>query len=110
MTYVDLSSCTFVYNNDDSYEFAANTYTTSKIGSPETATVYFRQKKDGVSLPEYSTKYSKGWKTLPSWKHYSGSPLDYGNFSNFFERFHPWEHYEFLIIYEQRWGVSYSEL
>ncbi|MBQ1866694.1 hypothetical protein [Selenomonas sp.] len=110
MTYVDLSSCTFVYNNDEEYEFAANTYTTSKIGNSETGTVYFRQKKDGVSLPEYSTKYSKGWKTLPSWKNYSGSPLNYGSYHTFFDRFCPFEHYEFLIIYEQLWGVSYSEL
>ena len=107
-TYVDLSSCTFVYNRVGSYQFAADVYTTYKQGTTEKSTVFFRQLKDGKSLPEYLEKGT--WHAIPSWKYCTGNPHDYGVFYDFATRFCPWEHYEFLIIYEQLWGVSYSEL
>ena len=62
--YMDLSSCTFVRNEADSYEFASVIVTTHKMDSePRQKVVYFRQMKDGYSSPEYSYD-NISWKRL----------------------------------------------
>ena len=107
--YVDLSSCTFVYNHPDEYEFAAITVMDGYDWS-RTDTYYFRQKKDGKSLPEYREN-NENWKTLPSWKGISlKDELKFDGYMTFASRYAPFAHQVFIIVYEKMWGVTYSEL
>lgn len=113
MEYVDLSSCTFVYDRPDAYEFAANAVTVDR-DQAWTTTYYFRQKKDGKSLPEFrgeSKDWQGSWQTLPSWKGISlNDEYSFGGYKAFVFRYVPTAHQVFIIAYEKMWGVTYSEL
>ena len=111
--YVDLSSCTFVYNRPDEYEFAADVVTVGYDLS-QRETYYFRQKKDGKSLPEFrgeGKNWQGSWQTLPSWKGISlNDEYSFGSYKVFTFRYMPVAHQVFIIAYEKMWGVMYSEL
>ena len=108
--YLDLSSCTFVSNTKDSYEFAACYVNTNVQFLPETVqktdTIYFRQKKDGKSLPQYYDDKTQKWITIPAYYYNEVEKLSY---SAYIGRWHPYQYFAFKMIYKQLFEVEYAD-
>lgn len=102
--YIDLSSCTFVYDHHDDYEFAANVIHLIRSLDGEksvTDTWYFKQKKDGSNPLMFC---NKSWVMIPKPR-----GIDYyGCIGTWVKRNMPIERNAFNHIYKQLWGVEYS--
>lgn len=113
--YVDLSSCTFIHDDNNYYEFAAimigiDSPSPNSSSSQKVWTRYWRQKKDG-SVPQFWDETHYRWVSIP--KHYSKEYIsDYlktHGFMSYINHFHTFEYFSFKIVYRQLWGVSYGD-
>ena len=113
--FIDLSSCTFVCNDAESYEFACICYkafynVTNNKYDMSNKTIYIRQLKDGYSTPEYS------WDNI-SWKRMRYITDKYVT-ELFLNRNYSWadlySNYDmieskiFRAMYKQLWHVDYG--
>lgn len=113
--YVDLKSCRFVYNNNFSYEMAVG-YVELYIDVNKSVyrIKYFRQNKDGYSLPQVSSD-GNNWTTIPSWRNEeavnrSMDPNQGGSYYNFERIYLPASYHMFKMAYKELWGVEYADL
>lgn|GEM_PF-1351440 len=110
--YIDLSSCTFVYNNDDSYEFAVGYMGVdmSDLNNNKYHIRYYRQMKDGNSLPQYLDKNGDKWISIPRFNY--DEILDYmrsNGYGGYINTYHAYEYFMFKAAYKQLWNVEYKD-
>lgn len=116
--YAMLDSCKIEHDDDDYYEISIRYiyfYNGSDYGGNAYDTRFFRQVKDGKSLPQYSNDFRKTWITIPSWKDKEAveraqNPDEGGHYPNFEFEYNPRAYYLFCAAYKQAFGKDYTDI
>ncbi|MBQ6975178.1 MAG: hypothetical protein IJQ16_01310 [Selenomonadaceae bacterium] len=95
--YAVLDSVKIIRDDKDSYEISIQyeySYTGDGFGGVHYEIRFFRQNKDGKSLPQYSMDMGNTWIIIPSWKDTdavksSQNPEEGGNYNDFTFKYIP---------------------
>ncbi|MBR5914547.1 MAG: hypothetical protein IKZ58_09325 [Selenomonadaceae bacterium] len=117
--YAQLDTCKIIRDDNDSYEisiiytycYESESGCTGKIDNYR----FFRQNKDGKSLPQYSEDGGKTWITIPSWKDKDAvarmqDSKQCGHYPNFEFHYNPRAYYLFCAAYKQAFGKDYTDI
>ncbi|MBR5914546.1 MAG: DUF4179 domain-containing protein [Selenomonadaceae bacterium] len=116
--YAQLDTCQVVHDDNDYYEISIKytyCYENENCSGDISKYRFFRQNKDGVSLPQYSEDEGKTWITIPSWKDKDAvarmqDPNMCGHYPNFAFHYNPRAYYLFCAAYKQAFGKDYIDI
>lgn len=116
--YAMLDTCKVEHDGADYYEISIKYiyfYNDPDYGGNAYNTRFFRQVKDGVSLPQYSNNFRQTWITIPSWKDKDAveraqNPNKGGHYPNFEFEYNPRAYYLFCAAYKQAFTKDYIDI
>lgn len=112
--YAVLDSLKIIYNGVDCYEISIkykHFFHSEDGGGSGFSTRFFRQVKDGMSLPQYSEDLGKTWITIPSWKDKQSVEFDKKmHYPYFAFMYNPRAYQLFCVAYNLAFGKDYTDI